>query len=215
MISSIAASPKAAPRRIFEGILRPVEDTPPPSRAEARDTSPPFHGVEDKALSAPPSILHLAKRGGGAEQSEAEGGREPKKSHSRRKPGTTERARKLRWMENSAEGLLWQELKGRKLGGYHFTRQFPIGPYFADFCCRKARLVVEIDGSQHADSAYDRRRDEFMRAQGFSILRFWSHDVLKHRTSVCETTLAVLDGRLAEDMNSADLRFVFARGLTK
>jgi len=118
-------------------------------------------------------------------------------------------------MENSAEGLLWQELKGRKLGGYHFTRQFPIGPYFADFCCRKARLVVEIDGSQHADSAYDRRRDEFMRAQGFSILRFWSHDVLKHRTSVCETTLAVLDGRLAEDMNSADLRFVFARGLTK
>ncbi|HVW58215.1 MAG TPA: DUF559 domain-containing protein [Rhizobiaceae bacterium] len=146
---------------------------------------------------------------------ETERGEESRKSRSRRKSGTTERARSLRWVENSAEGLLWQELRSRQLGGYHFTRQFPIGPYFADFCCRKARLVIEIDGSQHADSAYDRRRDEFMRAQGFSILRFWSHDVLKHRTSVCETTLAVLDGRLAEDMNSSDLRFVFARGLTK
>ncbi|MGN6469459.1 MAG: endonuclease domain-containing protein [Rhizobiaceae bacterium] len=145
---------------------------------------------------------------------ETERGKESKKSRSRRKSGTTERARSLRWVENNAEGLLWQELRSRRLGGYHFTRQFPIGPYFADFCCRKQKLVVEIDGSQHADSSYDRRRDEFMRGQGFSVLRFWSHDVLKHRTSVCETILTALDGRLAEDVNSVDLRFVFAQGRT-
>jgi len=136
-------------------------------------------------------------------------------SRSRRRVGTTERARDLRQQDNQAEALLWLELKRSKLSGYKFTRQYPIGPYFADFCCRKSKLVVEIDGSQHADSIYDHRRDEFMRAAGYSILRFWNHDVLKHRSSVCETILAALDGRLAEDVNSVDLRFIFAQSLTK
>ncbi len=162
----------------------PMQKSPPPSRAEeARDTS---------------------------ERSEAEGGNPSSGSRSRRRPGTTERARALRWVENEAEGLLWLELKGRRLGGYHFTRQFPVGPYFADFCCRKQRLVVEIDGSQHAGSDYDRRRDEFMRANGFAILRFWNHDVLKLRSSVCETILAALDGRLSGTFSAFDLRFVYA-----
>jgi very-short-patch-repair endonuclease len=136
-----------------------------------------------------------------------EGGTE---TRSRRKAGTTERARELRQRDNQAEALLWLELKRSKLEGHKFTRQFPIGPYFADFCCRKQKLVVEIDGSQHAESSYDRKRDEFMRAQGFSILRFWTHDVLKQRSSVCETILAVLDGRLAGDVIAPDLRFVFS-----
>ncbi|MER9656207.1 DUF559 domain-containing protein [Mesorhizobium sp. M0152] len=132
------------------------------------------------------------------------------KTRSRRKSGTTQRARKLRQAGNQAEALLWLELKTRKLGGYRFTRQFSIGPYYADFCCREKWLVVELDGSQHADSSYDRRRDDFMRAQGYSILRVWSHDVLEHRTPVCDTILAALDGRLAEDVAASDLRFVFA-----
>jgi len=105
--------------------------------------------------------------------------------------------------------LLWLELKARKLGGYRFTRQFSIGPFFADFACRENWLVVEVDGSQHADSPYDRRRDDFIQAQGYSILRVWNHDVLKHRTSVCETILAALDGRLTENIAVSDLRFVF------
>ncbi|WP_095200258.1 endonuclease domain-containing protein [Mesorhizobium carmichaelinearum] len=130
-------------------------------------------------------------------------------TRSRRKTGTTQRARKLRQGDNQAEALLWLELKARKLGGYKFTRQFSIGPFFADFACREKWLVVELDGSQHADSSYDGRRDDFMRAQGYSILRVWSHEVLKQRTSVCETILAVLDGRLAEDTIVSDLRFVF------
>ncbi|RWI95027.1 DUF559 domain-containing protein [Mesorhizobium sp.] len=130
-------------------------------------------------------------------------------TRSRRKQGTTQRARNLRQAGNQAEALLWLELKARRLGGYRFTRQFSIDPYFVDFACRERWLVVEVDGHQHADSSYDRRRDTFMRAQGYSILRFWNHDVLKHRASVCETILAALDGRLAENIAVSDLRFVF------
>jgi len=130
-------------------------------------------------------------------------------TRSRRKAGTTQRARKLRQGDNQAEALLWLELKARKLGGYRFTRQLSIGPYFADFACREKWLVVEVDGHQHADSSHDRRRDDFMRAQGYSILRFWSHEVVKHRTSVSETILAALDGRLTENIAASDLRFVF------
>jgi very-short-patch-repair endonuclease len=130
-------------------------------------------------------------------------------TRSSRKTGATQRARKLRQGDNQAEALLWLELKARKLGGYKFTRQLSIGPFFADFACRENWLVVEIDGHQHAGSSHDRRRDDFMRAQGYSILRVWSHDVLKHRTPVCETILAALDGRLAEDTAVSDLRFVF------
>ncbi|WP_244497626.1 endonuclease domain-containing protein [Mesorhizobium sp. Root695] len=130
-------------------------------------------------------------------------------TRSRRKTGTTQRARKLRQDDNQAEALLWLELKARRLGGYKFTRQFSIGPYYADFACREKWLVVEVDGPQHAGSSYDRRRDDFMRAQGYSILRVWSDDVLRQRTSVCETILAALDGRLVENIAASDLRFVF------
>jgi very-short-patch-repair endonuclease len=111
-----------------------------------------------------------------------------------------------------AEAILWMELKASKLGGRKFVRQMPIGPYFADFACRSAKLIVELDGSQHADSEYDRRRDEFMRASGYSVLRFWSSDALKQMASVCDTILATLEGRLAEDVVSTDLRFVLAKG---
>ncbi|PBC00462.1 DUF559 domain-containing protein [Mesorhizobium sp. WSM3860] len=120
------------------------------------------------------------------------------------------RARELRLGDNQAEATLWNELKAKKLGGYKFVRQMPIGPYFVDFACRSKKLIVELDGSQHAESSYDRRRDEFMRGEGFSVLRFWNFDVLKNTRSVCETILAVLEGQLAEDVAAPDLRFVFA-----
>lgn len=131
---------------------------------------------------------------------------------SRRAPEKIARARRLRQADNMAEAILWMELKASKLGGRKFVRQMPIGPYFADFACRSAKLIVELDGSQHADSEYDRRRDEFMRASGYSVLRFWSSDALKQMASVCDTILATLEGRLAEDVVSTDLRFVLAKG---
>jgi very-short-patch-repair endonuclease len=123
-------------------------------------------------------------------------------------PQKVARARALRHGDNMAEALLWNELKSRKLAGHKFVRQMPIGSYFADFASEK--LIVELDGSQHAGSAYDRRRDEFMRQEGYSVIRFWSGDVLKDLAGVCETILAALEGRLGEDVVAADLRFVFA-----
>ena len=132
-------------------------------------------------------------------------------SRSRRNPGVTARARSLRQGGNAAEGALWNELKAKRLGGYKFVRQVPIGPYFADFVCRSHRLVVEVDGSQHAGSAYDRERDAFMRDVGYSVLRVWNFDALRQITAVCETILAALDGRLAEDVVSHDMRFLLGK----
>lgn len=130
---------------------------------------------------------------------------------SRRSPANLARARVLRNGDNFAEAVLWTELKAKQLSGYKFARQVPIGPYFADFVCREHKLVVELDGSQHADNSYDRQRDAFMRNAGYSVLRFWNHDAVKRTRSVCETILAALDGRLSEDAVSMDLRFVFAQ----
>lgn len=106
---------------------------------------------------------------------------------------------------------MWNELKDRRLNGFKFVRQFPIGPYFADFLCRQKRLVVEIDGSQHQGSDYDRRRDEFMQQEGFSVLRFWNEDVLTQLDQVLETIVAALDGRLRNDIVASDLRVVIGR----
>jgi very-short-patch-repair endonuclease len=133
-------------------------------------------------------------------------------SRSRRKAGVTARARSLRRGDNAAEGALWNELKSKRLGGFKFVRQLPIGPYFADFVCRSHRLVIEVDGSQHADSVYDRERDAFMRDADYSVLRVWNVDVLRQMTAVCDTILAALDGRLSEDVAAVDMRFVFAAG---
>ena len=128
----------------------------------------------------------------------------------KRKVGVIARARALRHGDNIAEAVIWNALKNRQLGGYKFVRQLPIGPYFADFCCRELGLVVELDGSQHADSPRDRVRDTFMAESGFSVLRFWSSDAVKHSGEVCATILVALEGRLEETVAS-DLRFVRAR----
>lgn len=123
----------------------------------------------------------------------------------------TRRARQLRQADNDAESALWFELRDRRLNDYKFVRQFPIGPYFADFACRGRRLVIEVDGSQHSGSESDQIRDAFMAARGWSILRFWNLDVLRERDSVLDTILAVLDGRLTEQVMVADLRFTPAK----
>ena len=153
------------------------------------------------ALPLPPEGGEVAPRSGD------EVGEGASETRSRRSTGTTARARGLRKGDNQAEALLWLELKRRKLGGYKFTRQFPVGPYFADFACRERWLVVEIDGSQHAGSVHDIQRDALINAQGYSILRFWNHYVLKARGEVCETILAALTGRLASKVDAVDLQF--------
>ncbi|QLF71053.1 DUF559 domain-containing protein [Peteryoungia desertarenae] len=120
----------------------------------------------------------------------------------------TTRARSLRRDENDAEAVPWGELRGRRFGGYKFVRQFSIGPFFADFACREILLAVEVDGSQHADSVHDAKRDAFMNANGWSVVRFWNVDVLQERKSVLDTLAAILDGRLQEPVRSRDLTYL-------
>ena len=75
-------------------------------------------------------------------------------------------------------------------------------------------LVVEVDGSQHADSLHDRRRDVLISSQGWAIVRFWNMDVLKDMPAVLETLVAILDGRLTERVDCRDLRY-FAAGFSQ
>jgi very-short-patch-repair endonuclease len=119
----------------------------------------------------------------------------------------TKRARALRKVENDAEERIWKELRNRRLSGCKFVRQLPIGPYFADFARRDAKLVIEVDGSQHADNEHDIKRNAFMTANGWSVLRFWNVDMFKEMDAVLKTIMAAIDGRLAEKVESFDLRF--------
>ncbi|WP_363348254.1 endonuclease domain-containing protein [Methylocystis echinoides] len=85
------------------------------------------------------------------------------------------RARELRRAQTPAEERLWNKLRGRRLGGFKFVRQAPIGPFFADFLCREQGLVVEIDGATHStdeELQRDARRSAFIEALGYRILRF-------------------------------------------
>ncbi|MBN9037042.1 MAG: endonuclease domain-containing protein [Rhizobiales bacterium] len=99
-------------------------------------------------------------------------------------------ARKLRRDMTDAGAKLWSELRDRRLDTTKFRRQAPIGPFVADFLCSEARLIVEIDGSQHADSKRDRARDAELRARGFRVLRFWNDDVMRDLRAVCDTIVA-------------------------
>ena len=89
-------------------------------------------------------------------------------------------ARTQRAALTQAEAILWRELRNRRFGGVKFRRQFPIGPYVADFVCLEARLIVELDGAPHESAsqrAKDATRDAWLRAQNFQVLRF-SNDLL-------------------------------------
>jgi very-short-patch-repair endonuclease len=103
-----------------------------------------------------------------------------------------ENARRLRRDATDAERRLWSALRDRRLSGYRFRRQFPIGRFIVDFACTKHRLIVEADGSQHADSESDRERTAWLEEQGWRVLRFWNNDILTHTEGVVETVLKEL-----------------------
>jgi very-short-patch-repair endonuclease len=88
-------------------------------------------------------------------------------------------ARGLRRRQTDAERRIWARLRDRRLLGVKVARQVPIGPYIVDFCCRERKLIVELDGGQHAAHAdYDGGRTEFLQALGYRVLRFWDNDAL-------------------------------------
>ena len=98
-----------------------------------------------------------------------------------------DRARELRRSQTEAEKKLWDRLKGGQLHGVKFRRQFPIGPFFADFCAAKELLVVELDGSQHMDMIVrDQRRTKYLESLGYRVVRFWDNDALASTEEVIE-----------------------------
>ena len=103
--------------------------------------------------------------------------------------GTVTRARDLRRNPTDAEKRLWLALR-QTLPAAKFRRQVPVTPYFADFLSFAARLIVELDGGQHADAeaqVYDARRTAFLTRKGYKVLRFWNTDVMQNLHGVLET----------------------------
>jgi very-short-patch-repair endonuclease len=98
------------------------------------------------------------------------------------------RRRSLRAEQTKAEAKLWRALRNRQLDGFKFRRQFPIDRFFADFVCIDAKLVIELDGGQHAQQiVYDTERTTLLEGAGFVVLRFWNNDVLLNLDGVMET----------------------------
>lgn len=104
------------------------------------------------------------------------------------------KAQKLRREAAPAERVLWKAISRRQLEGWKFSRQMPLGPYVADFLCREASLVIELDGVSHdARQSEDRRRDGYLKKQGYQTLRFSNADVLSNLEGVLMAILAVLN----------------------
>jgi very-short-patch-repair endonuclease/succinate dehydrogenase flavin-adding protein (antitoxin of CptAB toxin-antitoxin module) len=99
-------------------------------------------------------------------------------------------AKSLRARMTDAERALWYLLRDRRLQGYKFRRQMPVGPYVVDFICLEHRLIIELDGGQHADQTEkDAVRDDWFRSQKFVVLRFWNNDALSNTEGVLQVIL--------------------------
>lgn len=108
-------------------------------------------------------------------------------------PKNRQRAKAMRRAMTEAEQKLWNELRAHRLMGLSFRRQFPIAGYIVDFACPTKRLIVEVDGSQHADgpvAASDAVRSRALEQDGWTILRFWNDDVLRDIDAVCAHIVA-------------------------
>lgn len=97
-------------------------------------------------------------------------------------------SRELRKRSTETESYLWRYLRDRRLDAFKFRRQQPIGSYIVDFVNIERKVVVELDGGQHAtDVAYDKRRDAWLESEGYRVLRFWDNEVFNNIEGVLET----------------------------
>jgi very-short-patch-repair endonuclease len=103
----------------------------------------------------------------------------------------------MRTSLNLTELLIWSRLRRRGIDGWKFRRQQPVGPYFADFCCPAARLIIEIDGPNHDEAqwAYDERRQAFLEAEGYRVVRISASDVTRDFEGVIHQIFAELGDR--------------------
>jgi very-short-patch-repair endonuclease len=106
---------------------------------------------------------------------------------------STVRAKALRSNMTEAERRLWYFLRAHRFKGTKFKRQATIGKYIVDFACFEKHLVIEVDGSQHADSEADRLRTRWLEDQGFRVLRFWNNEVLKNTSGVLDTIMVAIE----------------------
>ena len=105
-------------------------------------------------------------------------------------PPLLERARELRQPQTPAEQRLWNALRDRRLGGFKFRRQHPIGRFIVDFFCHECALVVEVDGDSHVTQVeYDQARTEWLNNRGYIVVRFTNQDVYKRFQAVLEAIL--------------------------
>ena len=107
-------------------------------------------------------------------------------------------SRRLRADATDAEAKLWKQLWRIPIEGTHFRRQVPIGRYFADFACHQIGLIIELDGSQHAEGAarrYDAERTAFLEGQGYHVVRFWNAEVIDEVEAVLDTIFAIVQQR--------------------
>ena len=105
-------------------------------------------------------------------------------------------ARILRRNATTAEKRLWYRIRASQLGGFQFRRQFPIGEFIVDFCCRAQRLVIELDGSQHGEVAgvvADQERTRLISMRGYRVIRFWNEEILTNLEGVLEQVFAELN----------------------
>jgi very-short-patch-repair endonuclease len=108
----------------------------------------------------------------------------------------TSLARGMRRHQTTAEVRLWSRLRDRRLENLKFRRQVPRGVYIADFLCDEAMLILEVDGSQHADTTTaDAKRTAYLESLGYLVLRFWNMDVLQNTDRVCDHIWEVASSR--------------------
>ncbi len=110
----------------------------------------------------------------------------------RSNPNTRQNAIELRRESTPAERKLWSRIRNDQLG-FNFRRQHAIGNYITDFCSPKAKLIIELDGSQHLDQKeYDEARTKYLELRGYQVLRFWNHEVMNHIDEVLNVIWKVL-----------------------
>ncbi|WP_291397718.1 endonuclease domain-containing protein [Devosia sp.] len=133
--------------------------------------------------------------GEGASRSEAGEGkvnRRHKEWRTELTPTLRKRAKAMRSNGTEAESILWGILRNRRFVGHKFRRQVPIGRFIVDFMCPKAMLIVELDGSQHAESTHDLVRDNRLKSLGYRILRVWNNELSDNRDGVLEAVWQAL-----------------------
>ena len=117
----------------------------------------------------------------------------------------TARARGLRKQSTRAERKIWSAVRDRRLAGFKFRRQHPVGGYVLDLYCEEARLAVELDGGGHAEpeqARHDQLRDQHLSSLGIRMLRFWNHQAMNSTDEVLSVILRALEGRRGGEIPS-------------